>query len=108
VKKTSRLKVANVLVLLVAGMSSGLLVALTEDAETQIEHYGLLCIYMFLLSLCVTSQSKMSAFQLTALAIYSRIKTGELKIGYLERLCSLLSLAFGIAGFIDIYTTYLR
>jgi hypothetical protein len=107
VKDIPRTKAAKVLILLFAGMSCAVIVALTEDSKTKIDEFGLLSVYMFLLSLYAAPQSKMSAFQLTASAIYSRMKTGEFKVGYLERLCSLLSVAFGIAAFIYVYKTYL-
>ena len=107
-KDIPRLKAAKVLALLLAGMSCALVVALTEDPERQIEAFGLLSVYMFLLSLYAAPQSKKFAFQLTASAIYSRIKTGEIKIGHLERLCSLLSVAFGVAGLVGVYKTFLH
>ena len=101
-------KAAKVWVLLFAGLSTAMIVAFKVDAETQIQEFGLLCIYMFLLSVYAAPQSRMSTFQLTTSAIYSRIKAGELKVGYLERACSLLTIAFGIAAFIGVYKTYLR
>jgi len=107
-KDIPQFKAAKVLALLFAGMSCALLVALTEDQQTQIKMFGLLSVYMFLLSLYAAPQSKKLAFQLTASAIYSRIKTGEIRIGHLERLCSLLSVAFGIAGFVGVYKTFLH
>jgi hypothetical protein len=107
-KTIPRSKAAKVLVLVFAGISCALIVALTVDPEAQIQEFGLLSIYMFLLSLYAALQSKTSTLRLTTSTIYSRIKTGELKIGYLERLCSLLSVAFGIAGFIGVYKTYLH
>lgn len=107
-KDIRRFKAAKVLVLLFAGMYCALLVALTEDQKTQIQAFGLMSVYMFVLSLYASPQSKRLAFQLTASAIYSRIKAGEFKIGYLERLCSLLSVVFGIAGYIGVYKTYLH
>jgi hypothetical protein len=106
-KDIPRTKAAIVLILLFAGMSCAVIVALTEDSKTKIDEFGLLSVYMFLLSLYAAPQSKMSAFQLTSSAIYSRMKSGEFKVGYLERLCSLLCIAFGIAAFIGVYKTYL-
>ncbi len=101
-------KAAKVWVLLFAGLSAAMIVAFKVDAETQIQEFSLLCIYMFLLSVYAAPQSRMSTFQLTTSTIYSRIKTRQLKVGYLERACSLLTIAFGIAAFIGVYKTYLR